>query len=318
MKNKLENANSMIESILYPVQENENIKEMIYYLQKVNKGSTFNIVFWIGAGISKLVGYPLWTELVECLANSYQALSNSNDYKLEQNLELIKDLRNNRDFLKILQIIKSDNEDFYKNEIKKIFKNTEKNCEKDIDIITTIAKFVKKQIVVITTNLDRELENFLNLNDEQISIVPLNKILNSSHKLVYLHGRIDEYDSWIMSEEDYASAYDNEPKLCNKFLDNFLSNINVLVIMGYSLSEKEIYRKFLKSEKNLKIFWIQLIDSSSKEEKFKNQIMYFRQALKLDIKSIPYRESNDLVILLDEIYKRAFEPNIKEVFNNND
>ncbi|GEM_PF-4574935 len=286
----------MIENILYPLQENKDIKELIYYLHKAQQGQG-KIAFWIGAGISKLAGYPLWEELVNQLIQIYQAL-NFNNYEYVMKKQLIEKLKKDREFEKILEIIKSDAKEFFERSVQEIFKNVEQNPNKDISIFNVISKFIRHRIIIITTNLDMELENILRkklgINKEQISIVPEDGGVFWDKYIFYLHGRIDKPDSWILTETDYAGVYDNEPRVCSKFLERFLNQLEALVIMGYSLSEKEIYRKFLRSGSNPKIFWIQLLDTSEKEKEFNEQIFYFSDTLRLSIKPIPYRESKKL------------------------
>jgi len=77
----------MIEEILVPLTEKENIEELIYYFKKA-KQEKIKIAFWIGAGISKMAGYPLWNELVDYLIQSYQSL-HADDFEF-QNLIKIK------------------------------------------------------------------------------------------------------------------------------------------------------------------------------------------------------------------------------------
>lgn len=310
----------MIENILYPFQENKDIEELIYYLRKAKQGQG-NIAFWIGAGVSKLVGYPLWEEFVNQLVQIYQVL-NFNNYEYLRKKELIKELKKDREFEKILEIIKSYDKELFERNVQKIFKSVEQNPNKDISIFNIVSKFVRHRVIIITTNLDIELENILRknlgINEEQISIVSEDGGGSLDKYIYYLHGRIDKPDSWVLTETDYAEVYDNEPRVCSKFLEKFLKQLEVLVIMGYSLSEKEIYRKFFKrATSDLKIFWIQLLDTPKKEKKFKEQIFYFSDILGLNIKPIPYRESEKLTSLLEEIYQKAYESNVKEVFNSN-
>jgi len=311
----------MIENVLYPFQESEDIEELIHYLRKARQGQK-NVAFWIGAGISKLAGYPLWGELVNQLVQIYQDLR-LDDYEYVKRKEIIEKFKKNGEFEKILEIIKSYDKKLFESNVRKIFKNAEQNPDKGVGIFNAISKFVGHRVIIVTTNFDMELENILKRNlgirDEQISVVPEDGGEALDKYIYYLHGRIDKPDTWIFTEKDYARVYGKEPSICSKFLERFLSQLEALVIMGYSLSEKEIYRKFLKMDENdPKIFWIQLLDTSEEEKEFKNQIFYFTNILGLNIKPIPYKESEKLTNLLEEIYERAYTLNIKEVFDNND
>ena len=46
--------------MFYPYQENQNFDLLIQFLKK--EGG--NCILWIGAGISRIAGYPSWKELV--------------------------------------------------------------------------------------------------------------------------------------------------------------------------------------------------------------------------------------------------------------
>jgi len=285
--------------ILYPFEEKKQLDELVYIFKNANG----NIVLWLGSGISKMAGYPLWNELAYELIECYKRKHSDDIIN-----KMLENFYQKGDFLRILETIKSKDESLYKKEIQRIF-NANPHSEKDKSILYTIKKFMEKGVIVITTNIDMELQRTLNLDDEKISIVPTREI-RPTPKLIYLHGRIDKPESWVLTESDYAKAYDNSPRYCGKFLDGFLNQYPLVVIIGYSLREREIYRKFLKTESKPKIFWIQLIEKSEREEELKYQISYFRDSLRFDIKPIFYKK--DLTRLLEYIYNEAYRTTVWE------
>ncbi|MBO8140386.1 MAG: SIR2 family protein [Thermosipho sp. (in: Bacteria)] len=298
----------MIDSVLCPLIEKRYLKELVYYLN-LYRAKNGKIAFWLGAGISKLLGYPLWEDLINQLIERFN-IEKSQNFEFLKTLEIISEYKEKKKFSAVLEILKNIDENLYEKEIQKNFASAERNSEKNIGIFPIVREFIKNGIIVITTNIDMELQRFLNINDQYISIIPINEI-RQLHKIIYLHGRIDYPNSWVMTETEYASVYDNEPRHCGRFLENFLSQCKVLVIMGYSLSEQEIYRKFLRFKNKPEIFWLQLLENNQKE--FENQIIYFNDNLNLNIKPIPYKESKSLVSLLEYIYNSAYDLNIKEV-----
>jgi hypothetical protein len=56
---------------LEPYEEKRNLGLLISYLKENHKRSSGKVAFFIGAGVSKLAGYPLWKDLVEELMNDF-------------------------------------------------------------------------------------------------------------------------------------------------------------------------------------------------------------------------------------------------------
>jgi NAD-dependent SIR2 family protein deacetylase len=293
---------------LAPRQEENNFLDLVEYLKRSNDEYKRKIAFFIGAGVSKLTGYPLWVDLAKSLKESFckSGTRGIND------INTVNELFNKGNFKRVLSFIKAKDKTLYEEEIKKIFNECHQKLNKNTEIFEIIAELSKLNVIIVTTNIDIELTDALEnigSNHKRISIVPIDGYINDK-VLYHLHGRIDQPLSWVLTDDDYAKFYSNEPQRCNQFLNELFSSIRVLVFVGYSIEDK-VFEKLLSSEyKILDIFWIQLYN-----EKLKNKInidaKYFESIL--DIKPITYKNEEDLINLMKTLINEVRKPEEKEL-----
>lgn len=183
------------------------------------------LILFVGAGISKDSGYPLWGEVIKSFGDDL--------YGEENNYEL--------DYLKIPQ--------YYYNTFGKI-KYEEKILE-SFNEHNARPNLIHKQIDriapkhIITTNYDTLLEDQLNsgiLKYEVIkkdSDVPNSKLGNY---IIKMHGDINERN-FVLKEDDYYN-YNNDFPVISQLIQSLIVN-NTLLFIGYSLSDttfNSIYR----------------------------------------------------------------------------
>ncbi|OAQ20638.1 SIR2 family protein [Thermosulfurimonas dismutans] len=280
---------------IYSIEEEIHLETLIENL-KSNKELC---CFWLGAGVSKIAGYPLWEELIMKLKEIFiwRGVVEPHILRLLDDPYL--------KFPQKMQCFKGCHKYLYIDTMKKVFEEVEYMLDKEVFKI--IGKFLNQEILIITTNIDKGLQNTLNLSDDHISIIPIeNCSINS--KIIYLHGRIDKPESWVFAEEDYAKFYHNPPRKVRECWEKIFNNYMIFVYIGYSLTEMEIYSQFFNEDaKRKKVFWIPGISEKNKEN-IKNNIRYFRYVLELDFKTIPYivEDKTSLIKLLSEIYDKAF------------
>jgi hypothetical protein len=293
---------------LEPYEEKRNLGLLISYLKENHKRSSGKVAFFIGAGVSKLAGYPLWKDLVEELMKDFM---NSDKLIISVQKPLIEKLYKDEKLTEALQVMKQSDKILYQDKITSIFKKCEQNPNKNVKIFEVIANFAKYNVKLITTNIDMELENALKskykyFTDSDIGIVTLGNNLTDK-VLYYLHGRIDLPESWVLTEDDYATFYyDSDKRHCDKFLEWLFKNIEVLVIIGFSLKDYEIRKKLLAKAKNIEIFWFYRNIEGEKS----NLVDYLMGIADLNIKIIPYLEEDgnksNLINLLEYIFNKAF------------
>lgn len=183
------------------------------------------LILFVGAGISKDSGYPLWGEFIKSFGDELYG----------------KDKKYNIDYLKIPQ--------YYYNTFGKI-KYEEKILE-SFNENNTRPNLIHKQIDriapkhIITTNYDTLIEDQLNsgiLKYEVIkkdSDVPNSKLGNY---IIKMHGDINERN-FVLKEDDYYNYNINFPVI-SQLIQSLIVN-NTLLFIGYSLSDttfNSIYR----------------------------------------------------------------------------
>jgi len=300
----------MLEMSLYPSKEIQTLNELTLVLR-----NNYKCVWFLGSGVSKIAGYPLWRELVidvigyfgkkQDKIKTIEGLSDFQTFIVERENELIDKCKGEfkGNAVETLTILKNCDQELFNKRIQEIFNECEKN--QDNQIFEIISKFIKRDIdsVIITTNIDKGLQNYMKLFDERVTILGAKPVkISSDPKIIYLHGRIDYPDTWVFTDYEYAQAY-NQSEHVKNFLSDFLKNIKVLIVLGYSLSEPEIYREFYNKEIN--IYWI---------EKYNTKKLLKSKMLekKVNIKIIPYKGiqnngKHGLFQVLDYLYNKAYE-----------
>jgi len=295
---------------IYPYEEEKKFKLLIQCLKKYKE----NCVFWIGAGISKIAGYPLWKELVLEVINFFEKNEDKLSFEKKIEFESLKDTTKQEEFseeqsseelIGILQELKYLNEDLYIEGIKQAFKDREK--KQNSKIYLKLGKFVTRGIPIATTNIDKGLEIALKIPKSKISIVSLGNY-NLDSMIFYLHGRLDKPKSWILSEGEYGEKYGNSPEFLD-FWKKFLNKYKVIIFLGYSLKEEDIRRKFYNGDNVL--FWIERISKEdNRQKKIEDMANVIKQLKRNKIIIYPiiykYDNENSVFKLLDKIYQKAF------------
>ncbi|HAF28292.1 MAG TPA: hypothetical protein DCG75_04510 [Bacteroidales bacterium] len=207
--------------------------ELIQELRDLNKNPDTEIVPFIGAGSSKLLGLPDWKELIEQY-HKYVGCTIS--------LESIKkDLK--EDLSKVADLI---------------FENSGKDFDlyyefmggitpKNTGYTALHAVLVKNFQKIITTNYDQAFENALsddNINDYKLLVYPNNlmSIDFQGRVIAYIHGHIKS-GIYVFRNEEYEQAYLHDTKI-KSFLTEIISK-KVLVFIGFSFSDK-MFRNTVK------------------------------------------------------------------------
>lgn len=183
------------------------------------------LILFVGAGISKDSGYPLWGEVIKSFGDELYG----------------KDKEYNFDYLKIPQ--------YYYNTFgkikyeEKILESFNEHNARPNSIHKQIDRIAPKHI--ITTNYDTLIEDQLNsgiLKYEVIkkdSDVPNSKLGNY---IIKMHGDINERN-FVLKEDDYYNYNINFPVI-SQLIQSLIVN-NTLLFIGYSLSDttfNSIYR----------------------------------------------------------------------------
>lgn len=205
------------------------------------KVNIHRIIPFVGAGISKSVGLPLWMELFKDAKNFIPDIHHNtfNFYyekaDVDKMIEFIFDtsaIINNKESLKmklIEPIISTKIEDEILLE----------------SVIQDIIRFNSDYI--ITTNYDKLIEKTDVLNNNSYSksknILTFEgfEILEDSQFIFHIHGDIDFLSSMVVTNSDYETLYGNE---ANRRILNGLINKRSMLFLGFSLNDKYFSDEF--------------------------------------------------------------------------
>lgn len=197
--------------------------------QIANARLNSSLTFFVGAGISKLSGVPLWKDLVIEIAQEI-------GYKKDE-IENV----NSDDFLKIpqmfyYQLLKKNNDKYktkkeYNSFIKKIIDHKRIHDE----IYKLIFSFVPDSI--ITTNFDSFIEDYAIENNLLYTKISSNNDVNkfkNQNCIIKMHGDFESGDI-VLKEEDYLNYSKNFELVESIVKSSFL--MNTIIFIGYGIND---------------------------------------------------------------------------------
>lgn len=178
---------------------------------------TDSLIIFVGAGVSKNSGLPLWDDIVDVFKEelNLQEQDDTNVFKVPQ--YYYDTFGQNRYFQKLEEIFK-------------LFNNAEPNFAHDY-----IAKIKPKHI--ITTNYDDLLEKRFSVSDMQYDVITEDSDIpysRSDHYLIKMHGELSRKNI-VLKENDYLEYEDNFYMVSN-LIKSLIMNHTVL-FLGYSLND---------------------------------------------------------------------------------
>lgn len=210
---------------------------------------------FVGAGISKLAGYPLWKDLADQLVEVFwQKRSNTkSSAKLDYSTKLV--LNNHKDSIEVMDYLHWLNKHLFTESVGEIFR--EAKTREDPSIYARFAPLSQiRNSFFVQTNIDSGLQRGLNIHPSDISISP--NFADPPQKLTYLHGIIDKPETWIFTRKDYDRNYLAEYSQIMGFLTKIFERLSVLFV-GYSLSDFEVLQAMAKAGLRYKLkthYWL--------------------------------------------------------------
>ena len=208
--------------------------------QVVQAGLDGNLILFIGAGVSRLLGLPSWQGLAACVLEDLRKESLLNYSEIEQ-----LQTQDPKKQLSIAKLIAEQN-GYGLNVGKHLTGKTEgDSIYKAINDIGCSC---------VTTNYDELLSpRYLKAADGSATPAPTNrvaererffaKLLNEPGTVVHLHGCISKPETMIVTTKDYLEHYDHAN--VQEFLGEMFERKTV-VFLGYGLEESEILEHILR------------------------------------------------------------------------
>ncbi|WP_421535929.1 SIR2 family protein [Priestia sp. D3YE.R1] len=202
-------------------------KKIYQYIQDITKAAkNENLVFFIGAGISRLSNYPQWSELVNKYYVNLYGQQKKNAYSSDE-------------YLRIPQIFYDvEGEEAYDSILKEVF-----SVKRDTNSIHEKI-LAMNPIHIITTNYDDLIEKACWQRGQYLNVISSDEDVakaTSSRYLLKVHGDFSKgYKGKhvVLKESDYMNYEQNFPLISN--LMKTLMATHTIVFIGYSLGDYNI------------------------------------------------------------------------------
>lgn len=222
-----------------------------------------NLVIFIGAGISKLCGFPLWNETCDklidhCIDNHW--LSKEEGEQIRKCSDPI---------MKMSQCMKHITEEAFDQFLKGVFgKDVPEECFSDYQRLKNALRALSS--VIVTTNID-EIFDDLCLDKNRFystqHIENLRIIKGRGRQIWHIHGSLRDITAIVFTEEQYKERYSDE-KVIAAFKRFFDSNNCTVLFVGYGLGDTELLPYFEGDLKNRKNHYFIKEHDKNKEDEF--------------------------------------------------
>lgn len=287
----------------------KEIPDINSYEEIVKAAKNGRLIIFIGAGISKLIGLPLWSEFaLDRLNTVYE--KELIDFRTYEKLKTIDPKK----LLTICEIFMKEN-NIKPRPAKEIFKF---NIDDEFNKIYT--NLYSINAIYITTNydecldklaieIDEDKENYLkkeiknfeenikisNFIDQSEVIINSEEFLESKLRngnVIHIHGSVKKENDMIITLDDYLNYYGtiskNKKTELSIFLDKVFNSKYVVLFMGYGLDEYEILEYMLSKSKNIKDIRNHYMLYSAFKEDYKMVDIFGKYYSKFGVELIPY------------------------------
>lgn len=251
----------------------------------------FNLVIFIGAGVSIAQGYPNWNNYIEHLIKYWQGqvLSISGEKSLGREHHIVFDL------ISKSSISNKRKVDLVNYELKKVFGEDfekrrldfEKGYFKNLlpySIVNKTVEFLASlNAIFITSNYDYEIENHIKrLNNSVVTINDLNEFVkNKDGKLqfgdvLHIHGTPDcDVNYFVSSSADYSKTYFKKRENFENLVTWFKETKPTVLFIGAGLEEDEILSLLCEDSKNYALMKSENTGNQRADEHFRDVIEGF-------------------------------------------
>lgn len=199
------------------------------------------LILFVGSGVSKLCGLPLWKELANSLLKQCAKDPKCVSFSFKDLDETLRCIDDERELISIAKNILKEaygaDDEFYRLFNKELTPSNENHAFNQ-DIQHLLFDFAN---TIITTNADQILDEGLNPENVICRIEDFDRYqLGEVHKVIHIHGSLNEPESLVFTTSDYLKRYSN-----NKFretITNIFSTNSpyVVLFVGYGFREMQL------------------------------------------------------------------------------
>ena len=241
-------------------KEYQEVKEKLS--KAANNG---NLVIFIGAGISKLCGFPLWNETCNMLIDHCVGkhwLSKEEGEQIRKCSDPI---------MKMSQCRKHITEEAFNQFLKGVFgKDVPEKYSENYQRLKNALGALSS--VIVTTNID-EIFDCLCLDENRFystEHIENIKIIKGIKQIWHIHGSVRDITVIVFTEEQYKERYSDE-KVITAFKRFFDSNNCTVLFVGYGLGDTELLPYFEGDLKNRNNHFFLEGHNKNKEDDFKRK-----------------------------------------------
>ena len=225
-----------------------------------------NLVIFIGAGISKLCGFPLWNETCSMLIDRCVGkhwLSKEEGEQIRKCSDPI---------MKMTGCRKHMPKEAFNQFLRDVFgKDVPEECFSDYQRLKNALRALSS--VIVTTNID-EIFDDLCLDKNRFysteHIENLRIIKGRGRQIWHIHGSLRDITAIVFTEEQYKERYSDE-KVIAAFKRFFDSNNCTVLFVGYGLGDTELLPYFVGDLKNRKNHFFLEGHNKDNDEEFKKK-----------------------------------------------
>ena len=251
----------------------------------------FNLVIFIGAGVSIAQGYPNWNNYIEHLIKYWQGqvLSVSGEKSLGREHHIVFDL------ISKSSISNKRKVDLVNYELKKVFGEDFEKRRLDFEkgyfknllpysiVNQTVESLASLNAIFITSNYDYEIENHIKrLNNDVVTINDLNEFTKNKNgrlrfgEVLHIHGTPDcDVEYFVSSSADYSKTYLKNRENFENLVTWFKETKPTVLFIGAGLEEDEILSLLCEDSKNYALMKSENTGNKRADEHFKNVIEEF-------------------------------------------
>lgn len=201
-----------------------------------------NLILFVGSGISKLYGLPLWKELAYSLLKKCAEDPKCSSFSFEDLDDILKCIDDERELISIAKNIFKEaygsDDEFYRLFNNELTLSNEKYDSSNLEIQRILFDFAE---TIITTNADRILDEGLNSENVIYKIEDFDRYkIDGVHKVIHIHGSLNDFETLVFTTSDYLNRYSNE-KFRRTIANIFSTNSPyVILFIGYGFREMQL------------------------------------------------------------------------------